>query len=306
MTTVLVVDDSAVDRRLVGGILQKRFPCTVKYAANGLEALARMKDARPNLVITDLSMPSMDGLELVSSIRGHYPDVPVILMTAYGSEGLAMKALAQGAASYVPKSQLAERLQDTMEEVLALARSDRSHEQLLRCLSETHFCFALENDPSLVDALVDLIQQMVVGVHNADFSERLQIGMALKEALLNAIFHGNLEITAEEMQAVQEMLLEGEQQSLVEERRCRPPFSQRRVHMEVKIDPLEARFVIRDEGPGFDFRSVRDPDAPGALEPEGGRGLSLMRAFMDEVAFNERGNEVTMTRRRRTPPGGAA
>jgi anti-sigma regulatory factor (Ser/Thr protein kinase) len=52
---------------------------------------------------------------------------------------------------------------------------------------------------------------------------------------------------------------------------------------------------------------VRDPDAPGALEPEGGRGLSLMKAFMDEVTFNERGTQVTMVRRRRRTPqrGGA-
>jgi CheY-like chemotaxis protein len=300
MTTVLVVDDSAVDRRLVGGILQKKFPCTVKYAANGMEALARMKDALPDLVVTDLTMPAMDGLELVSSIRNYYPDVPVILMTAYGSESLAMRALAQGAASYVPKSQLADRLQDTMEEVLALAGSDRSHEQLLHCLSETHFRFALENDVALIGPLVNLIQQMVVGMHGADFSERLQIGVALKEALLNAIFHGNLEITAEEMQAVEETLLVGDQQSLVDERRHQPPYCERRIRVEVRIDPEEAQFIIRDEGPGFDVAAVPDPDAPGSLEPEGGRGLALMRAFMAEVKFNDRGNEVTMVRRRNT------
>lgn len=294
MTTVLVVDDSAVDRRLVGGILQKKFPCTVKYAAHGVEALARMKDNPPDLVVTDLTMPTMDGLELVSSIRTYYPAVPVILMTAYGSESLAMQALARGAASYVPKSQLADRLQDTMEEVLALAGSDRSHEQLLCCLSETHLRFDLENDVSLIDPMVDLIQQMVVGLHGADFSERLQIGVALKEALLNAIFHGNLEITAEEMQAVEETLLEGDQQSLVDERRQQSPYRERRIHVEVQIDPEDARFVIRDEGPGFDVAAVPDPDAPGSLEPEGGRGLALMRAFMNEVAFNDQGNEVTL------------
>jgi len=302
MTTVLVVDDSAVDRRLVGGILEKQFPCTVRYAANGVEALARMKDTRPDLVVTDLTMPAMDGFQLVGSIRAHYPDVPVILMTAYGSESLAVKALAQGAASYVPKSQLAERLQDTMEKVLALASGDRSHEQMLRCLSETHFRFTLHNDIDLIDPLVDLIQQIVVGMHRADFSERLQIGVALKEAVMNALIHGSLEITAEEMQAVEELLLEGEEQSLVDARRKEPPYCDRRIEVEVGVNAEEARFVIRDEGPGFDVSAVPNPDAPGALEPEGGRGLSLMRTFMDEVTFNERGNEVTMVRRCRCGP----
>ena len=303
MTTVLVVDDSAVDRRLVGGILQKQFPCTIKYAANGVEALARMKDVRPDVIVTDLTMPSMDGLELVGSIREHYPHVPVILMTAYGSESLAVKALARGAASYVPKSQLADRLQDTLEEVLALASSDRSHERLLRCLSETQFRFELENDTGLIDPLADLIQQMLVGVHGADFSERLQMGIAMKEALLNALFHGSLEISADEMLAVEGELLEGENESLVEKRRNEAPYRDRRIHVEVKINEEEARFVIRDEGPGFDVAAVPDPDRPGGLEPEEGRGLSLMRAFMDEVTFNDRGNEITMIRRRKGQRG---
>ena len=56
--------------------------------------------------------------------------------------------------------------------------------------------------------------------------------------------------------------------------------------------------MIRDEGGGFDVSSVPDPEAPGALEGEKGRGLSLMRTFMDDVTFNDAGNEVTMIKRR--------
>jgi len=104
MTTILVVDDSAVDRRIVGGLLKKEGGWRIEFAENASEALARMKDAVPDLVITDLQMPTMDGLELVAAARVHYPDVPVILITAYGSEMLAVEALEQGATTYVPKS----------------------------------------------------------------------------------------------------------------------------------------------------------------------------------------------------------
>ena len=68
--------------------------------------------------------------------------------------------------------------------------------------------------------------------------------------------------------------------------------------MDVKITGEEARFVIRDEGPGFDVRSVPGVDGQGTPELERGRGLSLMRTFMDQVVFNEAGNEVTMVKRR--------
>ncbi len=298
MPTILVVDDSAVDRRLVGKFLQERVECSIEFAANGLEALARMKDVAPDLVVTDLTMPMMDGLELVSAIRSHHPDLPVILMTAYGSENLALKALDQGAASYVPKSQLAEKLLGTVEEVLSLSRAGRSHEQLMRCLRRTEFTFSLENDAALIDPLVDLVQQMVVGMQLCDFTGQLRIGVALKESLLNALFHGNLELSLQQMQEVQDRLIQEKDKSLVEQRRSEPPYCDRRIFVDVKISPEEARFVIRDGGPGFDVSAVPDPQDPAALEQEGGRGLMLIRSFMDEVTHNEQGNELTMVKRR--------
>jgi CheY-like chemotaxis protein/anti-sigma regulatory factor (Ser/Thr protein kinase) len=298
MPKVLVVDDSKVDRRLVCEFLRKESQWTVEDAANGVEALARMKDSAPDLVLTDLNMPVMDGLELVTALREHHPGVPVILITAYGSETLATEALRRGASSYVPKSQLTGKLLDTMEEVLALARADRTYERLIGCLTRTEFTFRLENDAALIDPLVDLVQQMVAGMDLADFTGRLRIGVALKEALLNALFHGSLEITPEQMQQVQHELLSDEQLSLVEQRRNEPPHRDRKIYVDVRISNEEARFVIRDEGPGFDVSAVPDPEAPGALEAEKGRGLSLMRTFMDKVTFNELGNEVTMVKRR--------
>ena len=62
----------------------------------------------------------------------------------------------------------------------------------------------------------------------------------------------------------------------------------------------EATFVIRDGGNGFKNTNHVPPAVPGALESKGGRGLVLMRAFMDQVTFNEQGNEVTLFMRRET------
>lgn len=297
MPTVLVVDDSAVDRRLVCEFLRKQSDWTVQDAADGFEALARLKDAAPDLVVTDLNMPEMDGLELVSAVREHCPGVPVILITAYGSETLATEALKRGASSYVPKSQLAEKLLDTMEEVLALASADRTYERLIHCLAKTEFTFLLQNDPALIDPLVHLVQQMVAGMELADFTGRLRIGVALRQALLNALFHGNLEISKEQMEEVQGKLLGDEDLSLVEQRRDESPYRDRKIFVDVRLTKNKARFVIRDEGSGFDVKAVPEPSELGAMEPDKGRGLALMRTFMDEVTFNEVGNEVTMVKR---------
>jgi CheY-like chemotaxis protein len=298
MSTILVVDDSAVDRRLVGALLEKTVVCTVEYAANGIEALARMKDLVPDFVVTDLQMPVMDGLELVKDVRVHYPDVPVILMTAHGSETLAVEALECGAASYVPKSQLVQKLPRTVWEVSARADADRSSKHLLSCLARSEFCFLLENEARLIDPLVDLAQQMIDATGLCDFTGRLRIGIALREALLNALFHGNLEISAEQLEQVQDTLIQERDVSLVEERRSLPRYRDRRIFVEMEISPGGARFVVRDEGGGFDVTALPAPADPNALVSERGRGLVLMRTFMDEVVFNGTGNEVTMIKRR--------
>ena len=305
MTTILVVDDSSVDRRLVGGLLEKKFQWTIEYAANGVEALARMQSCRADLVVTDLNMPVMDGLELVRSMRVRHPEVPIILMTAYGSEYLALEALEQGATSYVPKSQIAQRLPNTVESVLSVARAGRSQEYLLSCLRQTEFSFCLESDAGLIDPLVDLVQQMVTGMGLCDFAGRLQIGIALKEALLNALFHGTLEITKAEMEAVEHQLLGADDVSLVEQRRGQAPFCDRRVFLDVKITKDEARFSLRDQGPGFNVHTALAASEQKSLEGETGRGLSLMRTFMDQVEFNEAGNEVTLVKRRAAVPAQA-
>jgi CheY-like chemotaxis protein len=304
MTTVLVVDDSAVDRRFVGGLLAKGGRYTVEFAEDGSQALASMRKSPPDVIVTDLQMPNRNGLELVAAVRMHHPDVPIILMTGHGSEDLAVEALHRGAANYVPKPQLGERLMESIEEALTLSKADRTYERLISCLQRCEFEFELETDPSLVDPLVDLIQQMVAGMKLSDATGRFRVGAAIKEAVLNAIYRGNLEISFKEMQDTRVSLVEGKGENLVERRRAEPPYRDRKVHISIHIEPEQASFVIRDEGPGFDPSSVPAAGQPGSLDPETGRGLVLMRAFMDEVTFGARGNEVTLVKRREAPPKG--
>ncbi len=298
MPTVLIVDDSPVERRLLCDFLRSHSHWRVYDAANGEEALARVAETTPDLVVTDLNMPVMDGLELVTAMRTHHPDIPVILITAYGSEALAVEALERGAAGYVPKSKLTEKLLQTMDKVVALARADQSYTRLIQCLELTEFRFQLENDLGLVDPLVDLVQQMVEGLEFSDFTGRLRIGIAVREALVNAILHGNLELSPDEVQRIEATPDVEKQMEMLEPRRHEPPYKDRRVFFQAVLTREELRFVIRDEGPGFDPEAIPAPTDLGALDGDRGRGLALIRTFMDEVIFNDKGNEVTLIKRR--------
>jgi anti-sigma regulatory factor (Ser/Thr protein kinase) len=86
--------------------------------------------------------------------------------------------------------------------------------------------------------------------------------------------------------------------AMVEERKQTEPFRSRRIFVELRAMTTHAEFSIRDEGRGFDYRQLPDPTDPLNLEKPSGRGLLLMRTFMDDVVFNDRGNEVTLIKRR--------
>jgi CheY-like chemotaxis protein len=93
MAQVLVVDDSSLDRQLTSRLLEE-IGVQVRETADGkvaLVALAVMAEQLPDVVLTDLQMPNMDGLELVKQIRERFPTVPVILLTAFGSEEIAKR-----------------------------------------------------------------------------------------------------------------------------------------------------------------------------------------------------------------------
>ena len=111
----MVADDSKSDRLLVTELLKGLDVATVE---DGAAALAAIELAEPDVVVTDLVMPELDGLQLVARVRKRFPKLPIILMTSQGSEEIAVKALRAGAASYVPKVLLAEELRRTIDDVV--------------------------------------------------------------------------------------------------------------------------------------------------------------------------------------------
>jgi CheY-like chemotaxis protein len=293
MTAILVVDDSLTDRRLAGGLIARHGDWQVHYANDGKAALDSIELHLPEIVLTDLQMPEMNGLELVRTIRTEYPLIPVILMTAVGSEVIAVDALRAGAASYVPKERLSTDLQETIERVLAISQSDRAQARLVRRMKHQRLEFELENDFDLISSMVQYLQSTAFGMGVFDEGDRVRVGVALQEALVNACFHGNLEVSSRLREENHHAYYD-----LAKARTTLEPFSQRRIHISAEFAPTEAVFVIRDEGPGFDPRELPDPTDPLHLEKPSGRGLLLMRTFMDAVEYNSTGNQVTLIKRR--------
>ncbi len=290
--TVLVVDDSAMDRHLAGAIVQKMAGWQATFAGNGVEALASLQQKAPDVVLTDMLMPEMDGLQLVQAIRSKYPLVPVILMTAHGSEDIAIQALQKGAASYVPKKSLARDLAETLEQVLAASKTKQQEQRLLGRLDHFESRFILENDTGLIPPLVGHLEEDINRLKLSEPSGLVLLGVALHEALTNAILHGNLELSSTLRETD-----EKEYYRLSVERRNQEPYRDRRVCVTARFTRAELTFIVRDDGQGFDPNTLPDPTDPSNLGKVSGRGLLLIQTFMDSVKHNPEGNEITMIKR---------
>lgn len=292
MSSVLIVDDSAVDRNLAAGLLNSLPGLQVRFAVNGLEAWRKIQQNPPDLVLTDLVMPKMNGLELVANVVNEYPQIPIILITGRGSEETAVQALQSGAASYVPKRLITALLASTIEHVLEAAHEEQCEDRLMGCLAHSETTFHLANDPSMIGPLVNYVHRTVRAIGLCDQASGIRVSVALEESLNNALFHGNLELKSDLRNAPAEAY-----QEFVKERARTDPFRGRSIHVRASITSDHGTFVVRDEGPGFDPHALPDPTDPENIDKASGRGLLLMRTFMDSVEFNRMGNEVTMIKR---------
>jgi len=263
------------------------------FAANGREALDVIAKHSPDAVLTDLHMPEMDGLELVERMRSRYPRLPVVLMTSRGSEETAVSALKAGALSYVPKKELRNNLCDAMAIVISAVEVKRHREKTRAMLEHSESHYIVGCDLHAAAALVSHLEGNLDRLHFCDDMGLFQVGTALGEALGNAVDHGCLELDS----ALREKAT-ADYAKLRQERSAMQPWCDRKVRVIERIIPDQVHYTITDEGGGFDITAVPDPRDPENLLRASGRGLMLIRTFMDEVIFNEVGNEITLVKKR--------
>jgi CheY-like chemotaxis protein/anti-sigma regulatory factor (Ser/Thr protein kinase) len=298
MPIILVVDDSETDRQLVGGLLKPKLDWIVQYAKDGQEGFEMIGQIFPDVVVTDLQMPKLNGIELCRQSKTEHPHVPIILITGKGSEEFAVEALDAGAASYVPKSALAGSLLDTVEQVLSLARHDYSQTRLLKYTTSARHQFNLENDQTLIQNVIDFSGQIMTNLGLGDQSTQRHCAVALEEAMINAIFHGNLEMNGLQVQEARRAMHDGLVSEFYKERCQQSPYCKRRLQVGLKFSRTKIEMVVRDAGPGFDAAGkLENAVELSQLSGAGGRGLTLIRSFMHDVKFNEDGNEIHMALR---------
>lgn len=132
---VLVVDDDPATRSGLTELV-RAWGFTAESASDGAEALERVTDFRPSIIVSDMVMPRMSGLDLLNALKGDVEHIKVILLTAQGTVDTAVEAVKAGAEDYLTKPLDPHKLQRLLERLAEINRQKRENQALRRQLNE--------------------------------------------------------------------------------------------------------------------------------------------------------------------------
>ncbi len=295
MASILLCEDSLTHTVLMKTLLEEDAH-EVRCAEHGRQALELIAQQVPEIVITDLRMPELNGLELVQAIVETHPTLPSVVVTARGSEDLAVDALALGAANFVPKDSLGVLLNPVVRQTIAFATSDRFSLPLAGKFRAPEFYFKLGNYLDSVNPATQFVVQALAASGKMNPTDRIRIGMAVASGLFNAILYGNLELSDEDPIIASAMGGNAESCRDLIERASSTAYRKRSVHLKVSVGESDTRISVSHDGNGRLARFSPAPGTPESFELEQCRGMMLITSFMDDVMFNSGFSEVVMVK----------
>lgn len=187
---VLVVDDQRVIREGLATILGG-FPAieVVGLATSGLEAVRMAGELAPDVVLMDLRMPQMDGVEATATIVDRYPAVRIVVLTTYADDESVMAALTAGASGYVTKDSTKDDILRALEAAVAgQAILDSTVQHALVSAARTRPVRPATLPDGLTDREAEVLVLIAEGCSNADIAERLYVAESTVKTHVNRIF----------------------------------------------------------------------------------------------------------------------
>ena len=283
---ILIVEDDQSSRIYLENLLELN-GYKFRSAVNGIEGLNYFEEYDPDIVITDIQMPIMDGLELLEAIRDKKSNTIVIITTAYGNENYAIQALHLGANNYIKKPVSGKELLPLLKKYKSVINSKFIPDQLPGEMIYQKYKIEFETSYKQIPKIVDRL--LLESTCNFDTNERINIELGLVELITNAIEHGNLDITYDEKQ---EALNDNMLDELFAERLAIPDYKNKKIIVEFLADKNGIEWTITDQGNGFEWNTLPDPtDSENILELNG-RGVFISKFLFDKVEYIGNGNIV--------------
>ena len=295
--TIAVVDDEEQIRELLYKRLSKLGYKVISFEeAEDLLYLLKHDDMRIDLVITDIQLKRMDGIELLRHIKAHDVPIPVLIITGYGNIEDAIQALRYGARDFIRKPFDLNELASSVNGILRGKKEEQYTENLGKFIAHEKRLFEIPVDSTICNVISYILTKDLTSIGICDKSTSENILLALREAIDNAMIHGNLEITSDviEKQGIKAFY------DMVEKRKKDDKFQDRKVTVYYELLDDYVEYIIEDEGTGFDYSTLPDPRDPENFYKKSGRGLLIIRTLMDEVHWNGKGNIIRL---RKYKPG---
>ena len=288
----LIVDDVVDNRRVIRSIVERKGFEAVE-ASNGETALDVARNRCLALVLLDIEMPDDDGFEVLESLHHAHPLLPVVVVTASEDPTHGERVMKLGAVNFIRAPFDPQEMEFVVERI-RVALEEQSEVIAAHDLIGTRTTTAtLHNDIADIAPLVTLLGRELSFHYPGRVLPITELRLALYEALANAIEHGNLEIGYDGKTRALDSR-EGLHR-LIEERRRSATFRDRRVHVRVEYGPEKVRYRVSDEGPGFKRNDLETTYVENEQTALHGRGLLLIRHYVDGVEWNDSGNEICLT-----------
>ncbi len=186
---ILIVDDHPVVREGIGSML-KREPDfkIVGEATNGLEAIEKVRELSPDVVLMDLRMPEMDGVEAISRIKEERPEIKFIILTTYSDDEYIFKGIAAGARAYLLKDAPREEL---FKAIRAVSRGESLIQPVVASKVLDRLAELSKKTPSaetLSEREIEVLRLMASGVSNRDIADQLSITQSTVKTHITSIF----------------------------------------------------------------------------------------------------------------------
>ena len=260
---ILIIDDAEEIRTSLSAIVEQLglIPLT---ASNGLEALQLMQSERVDLIITDLMMPRMDGLQFILQSRSINPKIPIAVISAYGDVKNATFALTRGAFNFISKPFSIKEVDNIIKKGLRLRELALGTDRLLKNIrNQTEI--TIPSYPHLIPSVTYYILKECQwrGIDNENILNNISV--CTDEILTNALIHGN------------------------------KGSAQKKVSITLSFDTEKFTLTVQDEGEGFEAREYSQQLKKNQLDIPAKRGLFIVEYLTDKVSFNDRGNEISIT-----------
>ena len=267
---------------------------SVLCAADGEEALQIFQSEEIEGIFCALTLPKLGGLELLNEVKSVNSSCPFVMICPHGDSENTLDALQLGACDFLIKTINPLDLKRTLDRMVSLEVGFNIGEYALDNLVQETRTLEIGNDFEGINKVVAFMTQNLVNYGILKEDQLFRICIILKEAIENSIFHGNLGLNAGIRRENPKLFYKTALQ-----KRDIEPYKDRRVTIQYDISRNSAKYVVRDEGKGFAHAELLDQVDPHNLLRIEGHGLIMIMNFMDEVFWNDRGNEITMVRYRK-------